>query len=475
MRTMSQHLTLTQSAFGPLAALAEGLSIFASVAVSVAAYHLAAYASVGNIWNYVIVAEVLALFVIGPSVLRNDYSMYRYMELDGRPSGVFGDWNFAFVAMLVLGFVTKSTSEFSRGSLILTYATGLAGLGLTRYAIARLVDIGQRSGWITMWRVLLVGRDADNTGFLGRHRPERTSLVAVGFVTLPHLVRPSQPPAAREAFDAALERGVAEARRLGPDAVMITLPWSASPSIERCVEAFSNIPVPIQLASERFLDRFRDLHVSRVGDVAALQLERAPLNELEQFVKRGFDLAASIAGLVALSPLFLVVAILIKLDSQGPVFFLQNRYGFNQRPFRIIKFRTMTVTEDGPTVRQATAGDARITRLGRILRRYNIDELPQLVNVLVGQMSIVGPRPHALAHNHLYERRIARYARRHNVKPGITGWAQVHGLRGVTDTEQKMARRVEHDLYYIENWSLELDIRIVLMTVLSPRAYRNAV
>ena len=172
--------------------------------------------------------------------------------------------------------------------------------------------------------------------------------------------------------------------------------------------------------------------------------------------------------------LFIAVAILIRLDSDGPVFFVQRRYGFNQQPFRIIKFRTMRTLDDGPVIARATKNDPRLTRIGRFLRRWNIDEIPQLFNVLTGDMSLVGPRPHALAHDHEYEQRIALYARRHNVKPGITGWAQIHGCRGEVDTEEKMQKRLEHDLFYIDNWSLWLDLQIILRTVLSPAGYRNA-
>ena len=153
---------------------------------------------------------------------------------------------------------------------------------------------------------------------------------------------------------------------------------------------------------------------------------------------------------------------------------MQRRYGFNQKPFRIIKFRTMRALDDGAVVAQATRDDPRLTRIGRWLRRWNIDEIPQLFNVLTGDMSLVGPRPHALSHDHEFERRISLYARRHNVKPGITGWAQINGFRGEIDNEEKLRKRVEYDLFYIDNWSLWLDLKIIARTVLSPTAYRNA-
>jgi exopolysaccharide biosynthesis polyprenyl glycosylphosphotransferase len=181
------------------------------------------------------------------------------------------------------------------------------------------------------------------------------------------------------------------------------------------------------------------------------------------------------AALVALAPVLASIALLIRLDSRGPVFFRQRRYGFNQQMFRIIKFRTMTTLDDGDIVRQACRNDRRITPIGRWLRRWNIDELPQLINVLRGDMSLVGPRPHALSHDREFEQRIALYARRHNVKPGMTGWAQVNGLRGEIDTEEKLRRRIECDLYYIDNWSLLFDLKILLYTVFSRSAYRNAV
>jgi undecaprenyl-phosphate galactose phosphotransferase/putative colanic acid biosynthesis UDP-glucose lipid carrier transferase len=161
-----------------------------------------------------------------------------------------------------------------------------------------------------------------------------------------------------------------------------------------------------------------------------------------------------------------VTAILIKLDSRGPIFFLQKRDGFNGQTFDIFKFRTMRVLENGPVVTQATRNDPRVTRLGRWLRRSSIDELPQLFNVIRGDMSLVGPRPHATSHNSEYEKLIANYAFRHHVKPGLTGWAQVNGYRGETRQIEQMRRRIEHDLWYIDNWSLWLDLRIVLQTVL---------
>ena len=258
------------------------------------------------------------------------------------------------------------------------------------------------------------------------------------------------------------------------DDVLIIEPWSDTETIDRLVEGFMRIPVTIHLGPERIFDRFQDIHIAKAGGIASLQLGRPPLTAGEVMIKRMLDVTLSSFALFLFTPVLLLIGLAIKLDSPGPILFRQRRLGFNQRAFQIVKFRTMTVTEDGDVVRQATRNDQRITRVGRFLRRWNLDELPQLLNVLAGQMSLVGPRPHAIAHDREFDERIALYARRHNVKPGITGWAQVHGLRGETDTDAKMKARVEHDLYYIDNWSILLDIEILFRTVFSRKAYDNA-
>ena len=198
------------------------------------------------------------------------------------------------------------------------------------------------------------------------------------------------------------------------------------------------------------------------------------LNAFEYQSKRVLDILVSCAAVIISCPVFLIAAIAIKLDSPGPIIFRQRRRGFNAQEFVIFKFRTMTVLEDGPIVTQACQNDLRVTRIGKYLRRSSFDELPQLFNVLRGDMSLVGPRPHALAHDDHYRVHIADYACRHYVKPGITGWAQVHGLRGETASLEQMANRVKLDLWYINNSSPGLDLNILLRTcleVLRDRAY----
>ena len=264
-----------------------------------------------------------------------------------------------------------------------------------------------------------------------------------------------------------------QAREANPDAVVLLAPWTATDAVKQTAEKFGVLPAELHLGPDGMLEEFTNAELLRLGPISTLQLTSAPLGTIQWLTKRFLDIAIAAVALVMLSPLLAAVAVLIKLDGRGPVFFRQRRYGYNQGTFWIVKFRTMLVMEDGPDLRQATRDDDRVTRFGRWLRRWNIDELPQLINVIKGDMSLVGPRPHALSHNLEYEKKISLYARRHNVKPGITGWAQVHGFRGETDAAH-MRRRVEYDLHYIENWSLWLDIQILARTVISPKSYRNA-
>lgn len=200
--------------------------------------------------------------------------------------------------------------------------------------------------------------------------------------------------------------------------------------------------------------------------------QREPLTDAQKAAKRILDLACAAFGIISLAPLLLLVALSIKLDSGGPVIFRQRRNGLNGRQFTIYKFRTMTVQEDGAVIEQARRHDSRVTRVGLFLRRSSLDELPQLFNVLKGDMSLVGPRPHALAHDSAYAQRIASYPARYRVKPGITGWAQVNGLRGETGRLEQMIQRVGMDLWYIDHWSLALDLRILFRTCWELARYR---
>ena len=240
------------------------------------------------------------------------------------------------------------------------------------------------------------------------------------------------------------------------------------------IDALRVLPLPVSLvptgpAADIFSHRLR-----AGGGRICVELQRSPLRPLECAVKRGMDIVVAATSLIVLAPVFFAAMVAIKLDSPGPLLFRQMRCGFNGRQFQIIKFRTMTVMETGASVQQAEAADPRVTRVGKWLRRASVDELPQLLNVLNGSMSLVGPRPHAIAHDIAFDKMVRNYAFRQRVKPGLTGWAQIHGLRGPTPNPESVRRRVEHDLWYIDHWSIWLDLKIVLKTIVEVVRGRNA-
>lgn len=258
------------------------------------------------------------------------------------------------------------------------------------------------------------------------------------------------------------------------DEILIAMPLANELRIANLVEQLSLLPADIRICPSATAFRMPPKGLLNYEGLAVLELERRPMDGWAPIIKSAEDRLLAAGFLMAFAPLLLLVAMAVKLDSKGPVIFRQRRHGFNHEVFNLYKFRTMHVVEDGGQVVQAIRNDPRVTRVGRFLRKTSLDELPQLFNVLAGEMSLVGPRPHALAHNEYYSAVLDRYANRHKVKPGMTGWAQVNGFRGETDTPEKMRRRVEHDLYYIENWSVWLDLKIILMTPFYGLIGRNA-
>ncbi|MGY4485817.1 Undecaprenyl-phosphate glucose phosphotransferase [Bradyrhizobium sp. LM3.2] len=253
-------------------------------------------------------------------------------------------------------------------------------------------------------------------------------------------------------------------KRTGVEQVFLLMSWNRQHAIDSILDALKILPIPVHLVPDPHAARFLRHPLVNTGNTWTAELRRAPLSWKERALKRMLDLAGTSLALLVFAPVMLVTAILIKATSKGPVFFRQTRNGFNGRAFKIFKFRTMGVLEDGPKIVQASRNDPRVTSIGKWLRKTSIDELPQLFNVLKGDMSLVGPRPHAAAHNTEYEQIIGNYAFRHHVKPGITGWAQVNGYRGETRALEMMEKRVEYDLWYINNWSLWLELRIILQT-----------
>jgi len=248
------------------------------------------------------------------------------------------------------------------------------------------------------------------------------------------------------------------------DSIYIALPMSAQPRILALLDSLRDTTSSIFFVPDIFITDLIQGQVNFVQGQPVVAVRESPFTGLDGVIKRASDIVFSVPMLAALSPLLLLIALGVKLSSPGPVIFRQRRYGLGGKEIYVYKFRTMTVTEDGAVVRQAAQHDERVTPFGAFLRRTSLDELPQFINVLQGRMSVVGPRPHAVAHNEMYRRLIKGYMLRHKVRPGVTGWAQVNGLRGETETVQKMKARVEFDVDYLCNWSLNLDFYIVAKT-----------
>jgi putative colanic acid biosynthesis UDP-glucose lipid carrier transferase len=258
------------------------------------------------------------------------------------------------------------------------------------------------------------------------------------------------------------------------DVVYIALPLRAEARIANLVRALADTTATVYLVADFFTYDLLCARWTAIGDFPLVSLHDTPFRGVNGWMKRVEDIVVSAVILLLISIPLIIIAILIKLTSPGKIFFRQRRYGLNGKEIRVLKFRSMTVTEDGPEIKQVTRTDPRVTPIGRILRRTSMDELPQFFQVLTGEMSIVGPRPHAVAHNEQYRALIHGYMLRHKVKPGITGWAQINGWRGETPELSSMEKRVEHDLEYIEKWTLLWDLEIILRTVLGRKKSRNA-
>lgn len=378
----------------------------------------------------------------------------------------------AFAFFLSALFLLKFSAEYSRGAFVIQFLAVAFAVCAVRATFYVWLQSAIRKGSVEARKVVLIGDE--------RYRSQFTELVkSTGFRSIASLPFPQHQSTEPDnefvtLVDSKAARQMVDyCRSAHPDDIVILSSLdelSAAPELARLL---SELPVNVHIVPLGTVNMFGTSRIAELGDLKTLQVSRPPLSPFERAVKRTFDIVVAITGLLLLAPLLAIVSIAIKLESPGPIFFRQKRHGYNYTTIDVIKFRTMLVTKDAnfvPTKRE----DARVTHVGRVLRRTNIDELPQLINVLVGNMSIVGPRPHATAHNEMFEGKLLPLYRRHNIKPGVTGWAQVNGHRGIADTLERMERRVEHDLYYIDNWSFLLDLQIILLTVFSRKAYTNA-
>jgi Undecaprenyl-phosphate glucose phosphotransferase len=386
-------------------------------------------------------------------------------------SGI-GAVGLAFALLLSTIFLLKVAEDYSRGTFIFQIICVGAAVTVMRAISHSWLRSMIASGAIEARHVVLIGEATRCMQFSDRLRTSAIQSIA-SFRPPWH----SDVPIGADDTnynDQKVRRLTENCRAIRPDDIIVLATQEELPKAISLASILSELPVALHVAPVDALELLAGSQIVELGRLKTIQVSRAPLSSFDLIVKRAFDFIAATVGLIVLSPLFLVVSIAIKLDSHGSVFFRQNRHGFNSEPIQVLKFRSMTVTEDGNQFAQAVKNDGRVTRVGWILRRTNIDELPQLINVLYGEMSIVGPRPHPTALNRLFEEKIPPLFRRHKVKPGITGWAQINGFRGETDTLEKMQRRLECDLYYIDNWSFLFDLKIILLTLVSKRAYVNA-
>jgi Undecaprenyl-phosphate glucose phosphotransferase len=466
----------------PLAVLSVEFMLISLIVFEASAlYHFAKFGNFIYPRFYALAALALTAVFVGSSAFARDYSLKRLLSRREQLRSIFWRWSISCSLLVLCLFMIQATEFYSRGTILVQYTAGIAAAYAIRFLTMTMVTRALQTGHLAGSNVIVIGEaplihhivrrlrsDGRGTRIAGVFSLEAPPLIA----TLEPLLR--NPARIAEETAQVLRDADTLARNATIDDIVICLPWSENERIHALVEGLAVIPAATHLAPDHNWNWTRHPVLARVGTMHTVRLARAPLTLRDRVLKRAFDILAASAMLILAAPFLLAIAALIKLDSPGPVLFRQRRHGFNQSEFRVFKFRTMTTLDDGRVVRQATRNDSRITRVGRHLRRFNLDELPQLLNVLLGQMSLVGPRPHALTHNDHYEELIRLYARRHNVKPGITGWAQVNGLRGETRAVRDMQRRVEHDFHYIDNWSLFFDVKILLLTVLSPKTYRNA-
>ena len=452
-------------------AIIGGLYRFAELCVIAlvgASVHLAyVYPEQGVVSIRYISAIAIAVLVSGAlfqwlGVYRGDYLFAKRLRADR----MLLAWACAFGILLTFAFALKISSSFSRVWAVTWFVTTAGVLTLCRIALDHLILHWAREGRFANRTVIFAIGDQGKrlAAYLNQHGDVRTRII--GFID----DRKTRVQSQSEGYNLLgdTETLIRLIHRNLVDQVFIALPWYAGARIRELVSTLATTPVCIRLAPDLAGFEFPDRQLIQISGIPMLEIFERPISGWPYIIKRTEDLVLGSLFLLFLTPLMLLIAVAIKVDTPGPVFFKQNRHGFNNQLIYVWKFRTMDTSMMDPECEvQVTKNDPRITSVGSSLRRSSLDELPQLFNVLKGDMSIVGPRPHALgtkAEGRLFWEVVDRYVARHRVKPGITGWAQVNGWRGETNTIEKIRKRVEHDLYYIDNWSLWLDLWIIVKT-----------
>jgi len=452
-------------------AAADGVAVLLSALVGGLGYNFLAGNPLPNLGPYFGVGLLASLI----HMLQMKGKGY-YVFPDSAKPGVEIDeilisWGTTALLLALFAFLFKVGVDYSRGSFLTFCLLAPVGLlGIRKITKIVLVEAVLR-GAIGRRDAVLVG-DVDEISSLG----PRDLMALFGAAKINRfLLAQDDVPSERLAADSRIMSSVANfVRRHNCREILLALPWNDTDRIDFVREHIKALPVASRLLPDTRVRSLTNFASSARQQVLAIEIQRAPLNGAQRVVKRVMDIVLASLALIFFLPIMALTAIAIKLDSPGPVIFRQNRNGFNGRQFVIFKFRTMTVQENGPAVLQASRDDPRVTSIGRLLRSASIDELPQLINVLKGDMSLIGPRPHALAHDSYFEEVLSDYAFRHHVKPGITGWAQCNGARGATPSLEHISERVKLDLWYINNWSLWLDIQILIKTFVEVLRKRNA-
>jgi len=423
-------------------------------------------------WTAATIAAVLFM-LIGQSLRL--YESARGVRLKSQLVRTWGAWFVGIVpTLLFLLFISKRSEEYSRVTVSVWFVLAPFFISIWRTSTTLALRELRAHGYNTRAAAIIGMTELGEQLALQMQAVPTLGLEVYGFYDDRVDERCHPIPESLGQRAGTLSDAVNAARAGEIDLIYIALPLRAEPRINELLQQLSDSTASVYLAAD-FL-AFDLLHArwSTLGGVPTVSLHETPFYGVDGWLKRLEDIVLGTLILMVIAVPMLIVGACVKLTSPGPVLFRQRRYGLNGEVIHVLKFRSMTVTEDGAHIKQATEGDERITKLGAFLRRSNLDELPQFFNVIEGSMSIVGPRPHAVAHNELFRRKIQGYMLRHKVKPGITGWAQVNGWRGETDTLEKMEKRVEHDLDYIRNWSLLWDLQIIVMTVFGSGARRNA-
>jgi Undecaprenyl-phosphate glucose phosphotransferase len=391
---------------------------------------------------------------------------------------IIAAWSLVILIALMAVFFAKIGGNLSRVWLASLYFLGAGALILERLILSFFVSAMTRAGRFDRRTAIVGGGGAAEAMIKALDAQPETGIRIVGLFDDRDEARSPDVVAGYPKMGS-VDDLVEYARRTKLDLVVFTLPISAEKRILQMLAKLWVLPIDIRLSAHTSKLRLRPRSYSYIGSVPVLDVFDKPIADWDLVLKGFFDRVVGALLLLLVSPVLLLTAIAVKLDSRGPVFFRQKRYGFNNELIEVFKFRSMYVDQsDAAAAKLVTKDDPRVTRVGRLIRKTSIDELPQLFNVVFkGDLSLVGPRPHALqakAENRLYDQVVDGYFARHKVKPGITGWAQINGWRGETDTEEKIQRRVEFDLYYIENWSVFFDFYIVAMTPFALLKSENA-